>query len=61
MNFFELAAGIVGNFFAAGIVAGFLIVEVLAGDGRRHMGGGDWHELPPYRDDDERPTRWPGG
>ena len=58
MNFFELAAGVVGALFVAAIVVGFLIVEVLPG-GRKHMDG-NWQEPPP-RDDDGGPTRWPGG
>ena len=51
MNFFELAAWVIGNFFIAGIVAGFLIVEMLPRDGRRHMDGGDWREPPPPGDE----------
>ena len=55
MNFFELAAVVVGNFFVAGIVAGFLMVVVLPRQGgRRYMDGGDWREPSPPRDDDER-------
>ena len=59
MNFFELAAWVIGNFFIAGIVAGFLVVAALPRQGgRRYTDGGDWRE-PPHRDDDERPPRWP--
>ena len=62
MNFFELAAWVIGNFLVAGIVAGFLIVAVLPRQGgRRYMDGGDWRDRPPPRDDDEWPPRWPGG
>jgi hypothetical protein len=60
MNFFELAAWIVGSFFVAGIIVGFLMVEVLPEAGRGHADGGDWRELPPPRDDDHGPPRWPG-
>jgi hypothetical protein len=61
MNFFELAVGIIGNFFVAGIVAGFLFVAVMPRrGGRRHIGGGDWREPSPPRDDDERAPRRPG-
>ena len=59
MNFFELAAWIVGSFFLAGIIVGFLMVEVLPEDSRGHTDGGDWRELPPPRDDDG-PPQWPG-
>jgi len=59
MNFFELAAGVVGALFLAAIVVGFLIVEVLPGGGRKRMDG-NWPEPPP-RDDDDGPPRWPGG
>lgn len=55
MHFFELAAGVVANFFVAGTVAGFLIVEVLPRDGRRDMDGSDWLEPPPHRDDEQPP------
>lgn len=61
MNFIELAAGVIGNFMVAGIVVGVLIVAVLPRErGREHMSGTDWRELPPYRDDDDGPPRWPG-
>lgn len=57
MNFFEIAAGVIGALFVAAIVVGFLIVEVLAGGPKRM--DGNWHEPPP-RDDDGGPARWPG-
>jgi len=58
---FELVAGVIGIFFIAGIVMGVLIVSVFPRlRGRRYMNGGDWRELPPPRDDDEGPSRWPG-
>jgi hypothetical protein len=61
MNFFELAAVVIGNFFVAGIVAGFLFVAVQPRrGGRRHIDGGDGREPSPHRDDDERPPRRPG-
>ena len=60
MNFFELAAGVVGNFFVAGIVVGFLIVEVLSGGSRRYMDSGGWRELPLRCDDEQRPPRRTG-
>jgi len=60
---FELVAGVISIFFVAGIVMGVLIVAVLPRrQGRRYMNGGDWQELPPRNDDDERPppSPWPG-
>lgn len=61
MTGFELVAGVIGIFFVAGIVMGVLIVSVFPRwRGRRYMNGGDWRELPPPRDDDERPPHWPG-
>ena len=59
MNFFEIAAWIIGSLFVAGIALGFLIIEVLPGDGRRYTDGGDWREPPPS-DDEWPPPRWPG-
>jgi hypothetical protein len=59
VDFFELAAWIIGSFFIAGIIVGFLVIEVLPEGGRRHTDGGDWREVPPRRDDDG-PLRWPG-
>lgn len=60
MTGFELVAGVIGIFFIAGIVLGVLIVMVLPRwHGRRYMNGGDWRELPPPRDDDDLPPRWP--
>jgi uncharacterized membrane-anchored protein YhcB (DUF1043 family) len=62
MNFMELAAGVIGNLLVAGIVVGFVIVAVLPRQrGRADMSGDDWRELPPPRDDDWRPPRWPQG
>jgi hypothetical protein len=60
MNFIELAAGIIGNFLVAGIVVGFFIVAVLPRQhGREDISNSDWRKLPPPRDDEERPPRWP--
>ncbi len=60
MNFFELAAWVIGNFFVAGIVAGFVIVAVLPRQGGcSDMDGDDRREPSPPREDHERPRRWP--
>lgn len=60
MTGFELVAGVIGIFFIAGIVMGVLIVMVLPRrPGDRSMNGGDWRELPPRPEDDEKPPRWP--
>ncbi len=61
MSGFALVAGVIGIFFVMGIVMGVLVVTMLPRRrGRRYMRGGDWYEWPPFRDDDERPPRWPG-
>jgi hypothetical protein len=58
---FELVAGVIGIFFIAGIVMGVLIVTVFPWwRARKYMNGGDWRELPPPRDNDDGPQRWPG-
>jgi hypothetical protein len=66
----EIVAVVIGLFFAIGIGVGMLLVVALPllkpmhqrrRGKRRYMDGGDWRELPPPRDDDGRPPRWPGG
>jgi hypothetical protein len=70
MRGFEVVAVVIGLFFAIGIAVGMLLVVALPllrsmhqrrRDERRYMDGGDWRELPPPRDDDGKPPRWPGG
>ncbi len=66
MRGFEIVAVVIGVFFVVGIVAGMLLVVALPmlrhlRRGRRYMDGGDWRELPPTHEDDEKPPRWPGG
>jgi hypothetical protein len=66
---FEVVAVVIGLFFAIGIAMGMLLVVALPliramlrqrREERSYMDGGDWRELPPPRDDDDRPPRWPG-
>jgi hypothetical protein len=70
MRGFEVVAIVIGLFFAIGIAVGMLLVVALPllksmhqprRGKRRYMNGGDWRELPPPREDDGKPPRWPGG
>jgi hypothetical protein len=69
MRGFEVVAVVIGLFFAIGIAVGMLLVVALPllksmlrqrGEERRYMHGDDWRELPPPREDDGKPPRWPG-
>jgi len=69
MRGFEVVAIVIGLFFAIGIAVGMLLVVALPllrpmhsrrRSGRGYPGGGDWRELPPPREDDDKPPRWPG-
>jgi MFS superfamily sulfate permease-like transporter len=68
MRGFEIVAVVIGVFFLVGIVVGMLLVVALPllrsivrrrRNGRGYMDGGDWRELPPTHEDDEKPPRWP--
>jgi hypothetical protein len=71
---FEIVASVIVIFFVVGIGVGVLLVVALPAlrsswrnllrrlrYGRRNLDGGNWQELPPPRDDREKPPRWPGG
>jgi alpha-beta hydrolase superfamily lysophospholipase len=61
VNGFELAAGVIGAFFASGIATGVFLVAVRPWwrrrDDQRHTDDQD----PPTPRADGRPPRWPGG
>ena len=69
MKGFEIIAIVIAVFFVIGIAVGMLLVVALPllksmlrqrREERRYMDGGDWRELPPSREDDDKPPRWPG-
>jgi hypothetical protein len=59
VNGFELAAGVIGAFFAAGIMTGVFLVAVRPRWRRRDDHRYTDDQDPPTLREDGRPPRWP--